>query len=1039
MNISAWSIRNPVPTILLFVLLTLLGISSFNSLSIQNIPDVDLPTITVTASLEGAAPSQLETEVARKLEDRIFTLGGVQNIHTKITDSSVFLTVEFDLDSNSETALTEVRNAVERLKADLPPDIDDLLVSKVSTAGGAIVTFTVQSDRLDEEDLSWFVDNEVKKAVLAVKGVGAITRVGGVDREVSVELDPAKMGALGVTAADISYRLKQVQQDASGGRGDIGGAIQAVRTLAVVDSIQDIVALDIPLGDGRSVRLSDVAKIQDTIAERSSYTLLDGQSVVAFNVTRLKGASEIEVVNAVRSVAEELQNQFPLVDIVEASNTIDVVQDNYVGSMALLYEGALLAILVVWLFLRDWRATIISSVALPLSIIPAFAIMYYFDFSLNMLTLLALALVVGVLVDDAIVEVENIVRHLRMGKSPLQASIDATDEIGLAVIATTMTLVAVFLPTAFMGGVAGKFFMQFGLTAAIAILTSLLVARMLTPMMAAYFLRDYGEEKSESALKRRYLVMVNWCIRHRKTTVTSAVLFFVGSLFLAASLPTGFIPAADRNQTVVNIELPPGSTLAETLTAAKYAYGLIEQVPEITNVFTSVGLTGGADPFGQDVNTDVRKATLVVNLKHRHDRQRSQAEVENDLRNRLISLPGARIAVGASDGHEKLQIVLQGDDAAVLSQTAHSVIQDIRTLSNIGNVSSSASLQRPEIHVLPDFALAADMGITTAALASAVRVATSGDFEVKLPKLNLPERQIPIRVRLDESVRKDIEALKNLRVASYGGLIPLSAVAEITLSSGPSQIDRLDRKRNVSIDIELAGNPLGEVQTTVNALPTLKQLPPGISQPAFGDAKQMEELFGSFGYAMLIGILCIYIVLVLLFHEFLQPVTLLAALPLSVGGAFMGLMITNNSFSMPAVIGLLMLMGIVTKNSILLVEYTITARREYGLNRYDALLDACNKRARPIIMTTIAMSAGMLPVAIGIGAESSFRSPMAISVIGGLLTSTFLSLLVIPVVFTYVDDLSQMLKRYWLSLYRRDINAELKLSPESRSIDATNG
>jgi multidrug efflux pump subunit AcrB len=1035
MNLSAWSIRNPIPAILFFVLLTFLGLGAFHSMNVHFYPDIELPTVTVTANLEGAAPSLLETEVARKIEDKIATVSGIKHTHTKITDGSAVITAEFNIDKNTETALNDVRNAVDSVRSDLPAEMKDPIIAKVTTSGGAIVTFTVQSDRMNEEELSWFVDNEVAKAILAVKGVGAVTRIGGVDREVSVDLDPTKMAALGVTAVDISTQLKQMQQEASGGRGDIGGAIQSVRTLAAVKSTQDVAAIDIPLGDGRNIRISDIAEVQDAIAERSTYTLLDGKPVVAFKVSRVKGVSEVVVASAVREVTEQLQKQFPLVKMVEATNSIDAVQDNYNGSMELLYEGAILAILVVWLFLRDWRATVISATALPLSIIPAFAVMYYLDFSLNVLTLLSLALVVGILVDDAIVEIENIVRHLRMGKSPYQASMDAATEIGLAVIATTLTLVAVFLPTAFMGGIAGKFFRQFGITAAVAVFASLLVARMLTPVMAAYFLKSQGVANAESALKRHYLVWAQWCIKHRRTTIAAALMFFIGSLALVPFLPTGFIPAADRNQTAVEIELQPGSTLVDTLAAAEQARRLIEPISEITSVFTEVGFTTGSDPFGQDAGSDVRKATLTINLKHRSNRQRNQAQVEAELRERLKELPAAKISVGIGDAHEKFQLVLQGDDARTLTKVSQTVLRELRTLPNIGNISSSASLQQPELHVVPDFSLAADMGVTTFALASAIRVATSGDFEVLLPKLNLPERQIPIRVRLNSKVRQDIETLKNLRVSAHGGQIPLNAVAAITLSSGPSRIDRLDRKRNVTIDIELAGHPLGEVQAAVNALPSLKQLPPGISQPALGDAQLMKELFASFGFAMAVGIFCIYTVLVLLFHDFLQPATILSALPLSIGGAFIGLLVTQNSFSMPAVFGLLMLMGIVSKNSILLVEYTITARRDQGMARFEALVDACRKRVRPIIMTTIAMGAGMMPVAMGIGAEPSFRAPMAIALIGGLLTSTFLSLLVVPVVFTYVDDLLQILKRFGTTLPRRYAeNAEVdpSFSPESR-------
>jgi multidrug efflux pump subunit AcrB len=1019
MNFSAWSIRNPVPAVLLFALLTFLGISSFRSLGIQNFPDIELPTITVAATYEGVAPAQMETEVARKIEDQVASLGGIEHITTTLTDGSASIKVAFNIDKNAEIALNEVRNALDTVRADLPAAMRDPVVSKVTTSGSAILTYAVHSERSDEEALSWFVDNDVAKAMLAVKGVGKVARIGGVDREVQVDLDSARLAALGVSAGDISTLLRQVQQDASGGRGDIGSGIQSVRTLAAVGTVAEIAALKIPLSGGRSVRLDEVAKVRDGVAERSTITLLDGQPVVSFEVTRIKGASEVAVAAAVRQAVLKLQAQHPQLQIEEAFNTVAPVQDNFDGSMELLFEGAFLAILVVWWFLRDWRATLVSAAALPLSIIPTFAAMYYFDFSLNTLTLLALALVVGILVDDAIVEIENIVRHLRMGKTPIEAATEAADEIGLAVIATTFTLVAVFLPTAFMGGVPGKFFKQFGITAAVSVLASLLVARLLTPMMAAYFLKAHGAQPADSRLMTRFLASAAWCLQHRKTTALAAILFFVGSLSLLPLLPTGFVPAADRAQTKVNIELQPGSTLEETLAVAAQARRLLEEMPEVTGVFSAVGRSSGGNdgPFAGASGSDVRKAILTVNLVSRHDRAK-QKVIEADIRKRMAVLPGARVSVGAGQTGENLKLVLAGEDPEALRLASQAVTSELRTLKGIGNVTSGASLQRPEIHITPDYARAADLGVTAAAMAEVIRIATAGDYDAKLPKLNLAQRQIPIRVRLDEDLRHDLDAVRQLRVAANKGAVPLEAVADIRLGSGPAQIDRLDRQRNVTIDVELGSRDLGAVVAEANQLPALKGLPPGISRPPSGDAERMAELFGSFGSAMLIGVLCIYVVLVLLFHDFLQPATILAALPLSVGGAFFALLVTHNSFSMPSVIGLLMLMGIVTKNSILLVEYAVMARREHGMARFEALIDACHKRAKPILMTTIAMVAGMTPIALGIGAEPSFRSPMAIAVIGGLLTSTVLSLLVIPVVFTYVDDLLLLLKRLAGRLHR---------------------
>ncbi|MGB3915845.1 MAG: efflux RND transporter permease subunit [Thiothrix litoralis] len=1012
MNVSAWSIRNPVPAILLFALLTFLGVKGFKALGIQNFPDIDLPTITVNASLEGADPEQLESEVARKIENQLATIAGVKHIRTTLTDSSANIATEFDIDKDTEVALNEVRNAVDTIRANLPAQMNDPIVSKVTTAGSSLVTFTVASPNMDEEALSWFVDNDITRKLMAVKGVGKVSRVGGVNREVRISLNPALMAGLSVTSADVSARLGQMQQDAPGGRGDVGGSTQSVRTLGRVKTADELASIDIPLSNGRHVRLDQIARVEDTIAERSTHALLNGQEVVGFQITRTRGASEIAVVDGVRAELTKFATSHPQVKIEEAYNSVERIQANYTGSMHLLYEGAALAILVVLLFLRDWRATFVSAAALPLAIIPTFAAMQYFGFSLNILTLLALALVVGVLVDDAIVEVENIERHLRMGKTPYQAAMEASDEIGLAVVATTFTLVAVFLPTAFMGGIPGKFFESFGITAAVSVVFSLLVARLLTPMMAAYMLKPHKasnnkEPEGDGWIMRSYLKTVSWCLKHRFITVGLAIALFIGSLMLAQLLPKGFVPPADTALTSVSLELQPGSTLDESLAVTEQARQLLAPMTDVKKVFALAGGSSGVSsgPMQESSAADVRKASLTLQLTTREERSRSQTEVESEIRTRLKPLPGVRFTVGSGGSGDKMQVVLASDDGGLLLTAAQAAERDLRTLQGIGNVVSGASLQRPEIHITPNFTRAAELGVTTEALGAVVRVATSGDFSTRLPKLNLPQRQIPIRVELERSVRENLDTIRQLRIPGRNGSVPLSAVATVEMGSGPAQLARFDRMRNVSIDVELNGLPVGQVMAEVDKLPSMQTLPPGVIRQSSGDAERMAELFGGFGGAMLIGVLLIYIVLVLLFHDFLQPITILTALPLSVGGAFVALLLTGMSFSMPAVIGLLMLMGIVTKNSILLVDYAVMARERDQTGRIPALIDACHKRARPIVMTTIAMGAGMMPTALGLAADPSFRQPMAIVVIGGLIASTFLSLLVVPAVFTFIDDI----------------------------------
>ena len=1021
MNVSAWSIRNPTPAILFFVLLTLAGLLGFRAMKVQNFPDIELPMVVVSASLPGAAPAQLETEVARKLENSIATLQGVKHIYTTLVDGMATISVEFRLEKPIAEAVNDVRDAVSRVRSDLPGDLRDPIVSKVDLSGQPILTYTVASQRMDDEALSWFVDQTVNKALLAVRGVGAVNRVGGVTRQVHIQLDPARLLALNVSAADVSRPLRQIQQDAAGGRADLGGAEQAVRTLATVASVAELAAMDIALPDGRHVRLDQIATLTDTVAEQRSAALNNGQPVVAFEVSRSRGAGELEVAAGVRAALDQLRAEHPDITVSEVFNFVDPVAENFDGSMKLMYEGALLAVLVVWLFMRDWRATLVAAAALPLSIIPTFGLMHLLGFTLNGVTLISLSLVVGILVDDAIVEIENIVRHLGMGKTPYQAAMEAADEIGLAVIATTFTLIAVFLPTAFMTGIVGRFFVQFGWTAAVAVFFSLVVARMLTPMMAAYVLQPLAHPHERPRWLQLYERWAAACLHHRWRTLLATAVFFVGSFMLVPMLPTGFIPPDDLSQTQVTLTLPPGSTFRDTLASAEQARHIVAGHKQVRQIYTAIGGgAAGGDPFAPSTGGDVKKAVLTLNLTHRDDRPGlSKQAIEGELREALQAIPGARVKVGLGGSNDKYVLVLAGEEGDALIRHAAQVERELRTLPGIGAVTSTSSLQRPELVIRPDFARMADAGVTTAAIADTLRVATAGDYDQALAKLNLAQRQVPIVVSLPPEARQDLALLARLPVPGARGPVPLSSVATLTLASGPTEVSRYDRQRNVNFEIELNGQPLGDVEAAALALPSLRELPPGVSRTSVGDAEAMADLFNGFGLAMAAGVLCIYAVLVLLFKQFVQPVTILAALVLSVPGAFLALFATHTALSMPSLIGMIMLMGIATKNSILLVDYVILARREHGLSRWDALLDGCGKRARPIVMTTLAMGAGMLPIALGIGVDPSFRSPMAIVVIGGLITSTFLSLLVIPVIFIVVDDAVQWSLTRWSHLRKQ--------------------
>jgi hydrophobe/amphiphile efflux-1 (HAE1) family protein len=1023
-NFATWSIRNPIPTILLFILLSVAGIKSFRELSIAEFPDIQLPTVVVALSLPGAAPAQLETEVARKAEDALATLSGLRHIQTAITDGVVNIRVEFILEKSLSDALIESRNALDGIRSDLPDDLLEPSVSAETVGADTLLTYAINAPRMSEEELSWYIDNTISKHVLTVPGLGRFERVGGVQREIRIALDPTRLTGLGVTASDVSQALRNAQMESSGGRMQLGNTEQSVRTITTVKTAAELKAFPIVLSDGRYLRLDQVANVQDTTAERTQIALLDGQAVVGFQVYRANGFDETQIAAGIKKELKDLKSK-DNINFTLVYDKVSQTEEQYKGSINMLFEGAFLAILIVWWFLRDWRATLIAATALPLSILPTFAAMHFLDYSLNTLTLLALAVIVGILVDDAIVEIENIERHASMGKNIKRAAGDAVTEIALAVMATTMTLVMVFAPTAMMSGVTGLFFKQFGWTAVVAVLSSLLVARLLTPMMAAYMLKPKMQkvEEKQGKLLTFYLSLVNWTLAHRFTTLIATFAIFAASVSLVPLLNTGLMPASNTNYTSVSIELPPGSAFKTTLAKAEEARKALANVAGIDHVFTTVGVAGGEGASA--ASGDVRKSKLTLILKER-DQRATQGDIEKALRSALINVPGARFSVGGGLGQE-LSFILASDDSAALKASANNVLKELRAISGISNIQSTASLERPEIIVRPNLQRAAELGISTSAIGDTIRIATSGDYNSQLAKLNLDSRQIYIRVQLADNHRLDMETLNNLHVPGRNGqLIPLSSVASLSLKSGPSQIDRYDRERFITINAKLNGSALGDIVNTVYELPSIKGLPDNVHLTEAGDAELMNELGSGFSTAIITGLLCVLCVLILLFKDFLQPITILSAIPLSLGGAFVALLLADSELDIPSMIGLIMLMGIVTKNSILLVEYAVMSMKKQGLSMHDALVDACHKRARPIIMTTVAMIAGMLPIAIGFGADASFRQPMAIAVIGGLITSTCLSLLVVPVVFTYMHNIE--LRFTALFKHRSNTNKEISNS-----------
>ena len=1007
MNISAWSIRRPLPAIVLSIIAVLLGWFSFTKLPITRYPAVDVPIVSVIVTQFGASPVELEGQVTKTIEDAVASIVGIKHIDSTITDGVSVTTITFNLDANADRALDDVKDAITRVRSSLPAGINEPLVQRQEVIPLPIVTYAAIAPAKTPEQLSWFVDDVVKRELQGLPGVGQVERIGGVDREILVSLDPDRLQAVGLTAADISNRLFQNNVDVAGGRAEIGGRNQSIRTVAGAPTLEELAGTSLSLLAGGEVRLRDLGVVTDTVADPQYFTRLDGDPVVAFAVYRAKGASDVRVANAVSERIAEIAKNHPEFELRLIDSSVDFTRDNYREAMKTLLEGAALTIIVVFLFLRNIRATIIAAIALPLSVFPAFWVMDLLGFSLNLVTLLAITLSTGILVDDAIVEIENIERHIHMGKTPYDASMEAADEIGLAVIAISLTIVAIFLPASFMPGIAGQFFKQFGITVSVQVLFSLLVARLITPMLAAYFLTARPHvEKPPGRIMQLYTRMLNISVRWRFITVLVGVILFVLSLLGLKLLPQGFLPQQDTARSLLAIELPPGTQLAETELVTDRIVKLLKKRPDIRSIFVD----GGRIP--PKVN-ERRVAALIINYVPKKERSLTQAQLEQQIGRDLADVPDIRYFFLDENGQRVISRIVTGREGRMVSNVAAELANQMRRLDSVANVVSTAALDRPELRIIPRKALATRLNVTTETLAATVRVATIGDVGPRLAKFNAGERLIPIRVMIEDAGRADRQVIEQLRVPTQrGATVPLIAIADIQLGQGPATISRHDRERSVKIEADLAGHTAqSKADEDIAGLPVVNHLPPGIRLQQSGDSEAKQELMDGFAPVMSKGLMSVYAVLVLLFHSFLQPITILFSLPMSIGGAVLALLITGNSLNLPVAIGLLMLMGIVTKNAIMLVDFAIEAIAK-GADRTTAIIEAGQKRARPIIMTTLAMAAGMMPAALAVGAGGEFRSPMALAVIGGLIFSTVLSLVFVPAMFMLMDDIGALIWRF---------------------------
>ncbi|WP_180902248.1 efflux RND transporter permease subunit [Martelella soudanensis] len=1038
MNFSAWAIRNPVAPLLVMGLLLFLGLQAFKGMPVTRFPNIDVPVVAVTVAQSGAAPAELEMQVTKKIEDAIASVTGVDELNSTVTDGISTTSVLFRMEVSPDEALRDVKDAIDNIRSDLPANAEAPVVRKIDVEGQAIQTFAVSSPNMSLEELSWFVDDKVERALQGIKGVGRVDRYGGADREIQVSLDANKLASYGITASEVNAQLRQTNADVGSGRGQVGGSEQAIRTLGDSRSVSDLASTTIALGGGRFARLSDLGTVTDTYEEPRTFARHDGEPVVSFGVFRSKGASEVTVADAVAVALDEVRAENPEVSISLIDDAVYFTKGNYTAAMDTLYEGALLAIIVVFLFLHNWRATLIAAVALPLSVIPTFWIMDMLGFSLNLVSLISLTLATGILVDDAIVEVENIERHINMGKTPYRAALEAADEIGLAVIATSFTIIAVFVPVSFMPGIPGQYFIQFGLTVAFAVFFSLVVARLITPVMAAYMLkpskRKHSEdsEHNDSRIMRGYTASVRWTTKWRYATLLAAIGVLAVSLFFMARIPGSFLPPEDASRIVLSIELPPNARLSDTeemtdLIADRIAgYDGVEDVTVL----------GGSSPLG---DLEYRRATITVTLgKLAHSlpealvndmlgglpvigqylpkispsgREIPQWQIEQEILAGLSDIPDLRVTKLNDRGQRDIEFNFLSDNEEDLQQAVAILEARLRTEPMLDKVSSEGALPRPELKIRPKKEIAARLGVTPAQISETVRVATVGDVDANLAKISLDDRLIPVRVRTDLELRRDLAAIRALKIKTASGeMVPLSVVADVDYSEGVSTVQRYDRHRVVSIGANLPpGVALDPATARFREIVESTDLPASVTLAESGDAKVLAEMQQSFVNAMMLGLFLVLAVLILLFKDVIQPFTILFSLPLALGGVAIALIITDNPISMPVLIGLLMLMGIVTKNAILLVDFAKEAIW-HGMERRQALVEAGRKRARPIIMTSIAMSAGMLPAALGVGEGSSFRAPMAIAVIGGIIVSTALSLLVVPAFFMIMDDLARLLR-----------------------------
>ncbi len=1019
------SINNPVFAAMMMFALMVLGLFSWKDIGVEEFPNVEFPFVIVNTTYIGASPEVVESDVTRKIEDSVNTISGVKRVFSTSYEGRSFVAIEFYLDVPVNVAVQDVRDKIALIKNELRDEVDDPIIERYNPGAVPVVSLAFTSTTLTPREVSTWIEQKVKKRFQTVSGVGKVEVIGGVKREIRVFIRPERLRAYGVGVDQVVQMLRTENQELPAGSLTLNNVEQIVQIKGRIANPKDFRRLIVAQRASGPVYLEQVADVVDGEQELESSAMINGERAVSVDIIKSSGANTIEVVNKSHEVMAELKKEMPAgVTMIEVADSSKSIRASLLDVQKTLVEGALLAILIVFLFLGSWRSTVITGLTLPISLLGTLFAVYFFGFTLNLMTLMALSLCIGLLIDDAIVVRENIVRHASMGKDHRTAAMDGTKEIGLAVLATTLAIVAVFLPVAFMGGIIGRFFYQFGVTVSSAVLLSMFVSFTLDPMLSSIWPDPdvHGRKKTSwlgrgldwfsdrlDSLGDVYVRLVGWALRHRAATMGIALGSLVGAFVLAANIGGEFVPEPDLSEIGVKFQTPAGSSLEYTQQKVLQVDAIIREYPEVLASYATINT-------GMNIGKD--HAGIRVKLKPKSERERSQKELVTHMRKRIslvagISLTSVAAAKEAvSGGLKPIMLSVQGDDLEQLRKISNDIATGMHKIPGLVDIETSLLAPKPTVAVNINREQAADLGLSVGRLGATLRPLLAGDDVTTWQDAS--GENYDVNVQLPREERRTISDLGALPVASgvidpatgAQNMVTLGQVVEISETTGAAQINRRNLFREVLIQANVEGRPAGDVGTDIKKLQESIKLPPGYRFETEGQNKDMAESIGYAGSALLLAVIFIYMLLGSQFNSFLHPVSIMTSLPLSLIGVFAALFLFGSTLNIFSIIGVIMLMGLVTKNAILIVDF-INVAVQGGQDRTTAILNAGRTRLRPILMTTSAMVMGMVPLALGLGEGAEQRAPMAHAIIGGVITSTLLTLIVVPVVYTYLDDLKQ--------------------------------